>query len=299
VLIVLYIFLLRRKSHTGMRYTNSALVGRILGSQSQWLRHVVVALTLLSLVALSFAWAKPIGVDKVPRERATVVLIIDISYSMNATDVKPSRFDAAKETAVDFVQSLPAQYNVALVSLSGSPMVRLPPVTDHGAIERAIDTLTTQESSAIADSITAGLSALDLAPKGEHESPAPGMMVLLSDGGDTANRSVPQAAHDAADRNVPIYTVAYGTQNGYVDIGETRWPVPPDEDLMKEIASISGGEMYTADNADQLQNAYSDIRSEIGYRDEKKEITATFAGIAAAFALVAAIGAVMLGVRWR
>jgi Ca-activated chloride channel family protein len=299
VLIAAYLIVLRRKTHQGMRYTNTTIMGAVMGSQSQWLRHVTVALGLLSLIALTFAWAQPLGVEKVPRERATVVVVIDISLSMTATDVSPTRLDAAKAEAKDFIADLPDGYNVSIVSLSGNPAVRLPPMDDRAAAERAIDVLEPQESSAIGTAITTALAALDQAPLGEDETPAPGMIVFLSDGENTNPQSPLQAAQQAAEREVPIYTIAFGTDNGYVDLDGTRAPVPPDQDLLRQISEITGGEMYPADNAGQLKEAYTSIQSEVGYEEENKEVTATVAGIGLIFALVAAVGAVMLGARFR
>ena len=298
LLIAAYIVLLNRKTSAGIRFTNTSVLAMVLPKQSQWLRHVTVALALLSLVTLIGAWARPNGVDKVPRERATVVLVIDVSQSMIATDVSPSRLDAAKTEAKAFVASLPTQYNVALVSLSGNPSVRVPPITDRTALNRAIDALQPQDGTAIGDSIKAALAALDQAPKGSDNSPAPGMIVLLSDGANNAGQAPLQLAQDAAKRSVPIYTIAYGTDNGYVDLDGQRSRVPPDPQALKEISTATKGQQYNADNVSQLKNAYQSIKSEVGYESKVKEITATAAGVGLVFALLAALGALLLGARW-
>jgi Ca-activated chloride channel family protein len=257
-----------------------------------------VALALLSLVTLIGAWARPNGMDKVPRERATIVLVIDVSQSMIATDVAPTRLDAAKTEAKAFVASLPTAYNVALVSLSGNPSVRVPPITDRTALNRAIDALQPQDGTAIGDSIKAALAALDQAPKGTDNSPAPGMIVLLSDGANNAGQAPLQLAQDAAKRSVPIYTIAYGTDNGYVDLDGQRSRVPPDPATLKDISTATKGQEYSADNVSQLKNAYQSIKSEVGYEGKVKEITATAAGVGLVFALLAAVGALILGARW-
>ncbi len=298
LLVAAYIVLLHRKSSSGIRFTNTSVLKMVLPKQSQWLRHVTVALALLSLVTLIGAWARPNGVDKVPRERATVVLVIDVSQSMIATDVAPTRLDAAKTEAKAFVASLPAQYNVALVSLSGNPSVRVPPMTDRTALDRAIDALKPQDGTAIGDSIKAALAALDQAPKGTDNSPAPGMIVLLSDGANNAGQAPLQEAQDAAKRGVPIYTIAYGTDNGYVDLDGQRNRVPPDPQTLKGISAATKGLEYSADNVSQLKNAYQSIKSEVGYETKVKEITATAAGVGLVFALLAALGALLLGARW-
>jgi Ca-activated chloride channel family protein len=298
VLIAGYIFLVRMKKKTGMRFTNTAILGQVVPKQSQWRRHLAVALSLAALVALSLAWARPNGIEMQPRERATVVLVLDISLSMQATDVKPSRLDAAKEAALTFVKNLPAQYNLSVVSLSGNPSVRLPPTTDRVQAQQAIRSLKVQESTAVGESIYTALSALQLAPKGTDSTPAPGAIVLLSDGQNTAGRSPAQAANEAKKQSVPIYTIAYGTDNGYVDLDGKREPVPPDKALLTGISVATGGQTYSAENLDQLERVYNNIRSEVGQTPVKKETTALWAGYGLAFAVVAALAAVSLGARW-
>jgi len=298
VLIAGYIFLVLMKKKTGMRFTNTAILGQVVPKQSQWRRHLAVALSIAALIALSLAWARPNGIEMQPRERATVVLVLDTSLSMQATDVKPTRLDAAKEAALTFVKALPAQYNLAVVSLSGNPSVRLPPTTDRVQAQQAIRSLKVQESTAVGESIYTALSALQMAPKGTDSSPAPGAIVLLSDGQNTAGRSPAQAANEAKKQNVPVYTIAYGTENGYVDLDGKRERVPPDKALLAGIAVATGGQTYTAENLDQLDRVYNNIRSEVGQTPVKKETTALWAGYGLAFAVVAALAAVSLGARW-
>jgi Ca-activated chloride channel homolog len=294
-----YIFALRRRNKVGMRFTNTTILSRVVPRQSQWRRHLAVALSLMSLLALSVAWARPQGIEMVPRERATVVMVIDTSLSMQATDVKPNRFDAAKTAAVKFVDSLPAKYNVAVVSLSGSSSVRLPPTLDHAAARQAITSMKLADSTAVGESIYSALEALQMAPKGENgEGQAPGAIVLLSDGQNTAGRSPQQAAAQAKSVSVPIYTIAYGTDNGYVDLDGKRETVPPDRSLLASIAQATGGQSFSAEDLSQLDRVYSNIRSEVGQVPTKKETTALWAGYGLAFAVVAALAAVSLGARW-
>ncbi|HQY99433.1 MAG TPA: VWA domain-containing protein [Propionicimonas sp.] len=293
-----YIFLVLRKKKSGMRFTNTTILGRVVPKQSQWRRHLAVALSLAALFALSFAWARPNGIEMQLKERATVVLVIDISQSMQATDVLPSRLDAAKQAALNFVKALPAQYNLSLVSLSGNPSVRLPPTLDRVQATQAINGLKLQDSTSVGESIYTALSALSLAPKGTDSSPAPGAIVLLSDGQNTAGRSPIQSANEAKSQGVPVYTIAFGTENGYVDLDGERQRVPPDKELLANIAQTSGGQTYTAEDLSQLDKVYSNIRSEVGQAPVKKETTALWAGYGLAFAVVAALAAVSLGARW-
>ncbi|MFZ1412870.1 MAG: VWA domain-containing protein [Micropruina sp.] len=298
LLVVLYLFLIRRKNRSGMRFTNTGVLGAVVPVQSQWRRHLAVALSIVSLITLSIAWARPNGIDQVARERATVVLVLDISRSMEATDVKPNRLDAAKQAAKDFVADLPATFNVALVSLSGNPASRMPPTLDRGQVVRAIDALKLQDSTAIGDSIVVALSTLTTAPKADDGSIPPGAIVLLSDGQNTAGRAPLQAAGEASRAKIPVYTIAYGTENGYVDLDGKRERVPPDPALLRQIATTTNGEAYTAENLGQLGNVYKNIKSQVGFEEVKKETTALWAGYGLAFAVVAALAAVSLGARW-
>ena len=305
LLIAAYLWVVLTKKKQGMRFTNTTLLSRVVPKQSQWRRHLAVALSLLSLVTLVMAWARPNGIDYVPRERATIVMIIDVSQSMAATDVAPNRLEAEKQAALTFIKSLPASFNVSIVSLSGTPSLRLPPTTDRVQAQQTINGLKLENSTAIGDSITVALSAMAMAPKGDDESVAPGAIVLLSDGTNTAGRAPTQAAVAAKEQQIPIYTISYGTDwMAYVDLPAeddypaTRAPVPPDPDLMRELASLSGGKAFTADSLSQLNQVYENIRSEVGKMPVEKEVTALWAGYGLAFAVVAALAAVSLGARW-
>lgn len=139
VLVAIYVYALRRKNRTGMRFTNTSVLGKVVPKQSQWRRHLAVAMSLLSLITLVLAWARPNGVEKVPRERATIVLVVDVSRSMAATDVSPTRLEAAQQLSIDFLNQLPEQYNVSVVSMSGNPATRLGPTTDRTYARRAIE----------------------------------------------------------------------------------------------------------------------------------------------------------------
>ena len=295
-----YIFASRRKNRRGMRFTNTSMLDVVVPKQSQWRRHLAVALSLLSLITLTAAFARPKTQVDVPRERATVVVVIDASLSMEATDVNPDRLSAAKQAAVAFVKSLPEKYNVAVVSMSGNPNILVPPTLAHNTVENAINTIKLQESTAIGESIITALRALEQAPKdpANPEAIAPGAIVMLSDGTNTAGRAPQQAAAEARAAKVPIYTIAYGTENGYVDLDGKREPVPVDHELMQEIAELSGGKYFSAATPDQLKTVYNNIGSQVGYEKADLEVTARFAGYGLAFAVLAALGAISLGARW-
>jgi len=300
LLVAAYIFASRRKNRRGMRFTNTSMLEVVVPKQSQWRRHLAVALSLLSLVTLTAAFARPKTQVDVPRERATVVLVIDASLSMQATDVQPSRLDAAKQAAAEFVEQLPERYNVSVVSMAGSASVLVPPTTAHNTVANAIASIQLQDSTAIGEGIITGLRALQQAPKdpGSPNSIAPGAIVLLSDGANTVGRAPQQAAAEAGAAKVPVYTIAYGTENGYVDLDGKREPVPVDHDQMRQVAKLSGGEYFAAATAEQLRTVYENIGSEVGYEKADREVTSRFAGYGLAFAVLAALGAISLGARW-
>ena len=299
-LILAYIFASLRKNRRGMRFTNTSMLDVVVPKQSQWRRHLAVALSLLSLITLTAAFARPKTQIDVPRERATVVLVIDASQSMQATDVKPTRLDAAKQAAIDFVNKLPEKYNVSVVSMAGASAVLVPPTTAHNTVQNAINSIQLQDSTAIGEGIATALRALQQAPKDPRNpnSIAPGAIVLLSDGSNTAGRSPQQAAAEAKAAKVPIYTIAYGTQNGYVDLDGERQLVPVDHEEMKQIAAATNGDYFAAATADQLKKVYENIGSDIGYEKADREVTSRFAGYGLALAVLAALGAISLGAKW-
>lgn len=297
-LILLYLLLMRLKGRVSFRFTNTGMLGSVVGSQRRWTRHLAVAMSLCSLVALGLAWAQPLGTERVPRERATVVMVVDTSLSMQAEDVQPNRLTAAKESAMEFVNELPDGYNVALVSLSGTPSIKMPPSTDRGALERALMALQLEEGTALGEAITVALQAIDQAPVGDGEEPPPAMIVMLSDGTNTEGAGPGAAVSAAKQAEIPIFTIAYGTQNGYVDVDGQRENVAPDIATLRQIAQETGGRSVTADSVAALQDAYKEIGSSVGYEEVSKPITAQYALGALGFAIVAALGAVMMAARW-
>jgi Ca-activated chloride channel homolog len=300
LMVLLYVFASRRKNRRGMRFTNTSMLAVVVPRQSQWRRHVAVALSLLSLITLTAAFARPKTVIDVPRERATIVIVLDASLSMQATDVKPTRLDAAKAAAVQFVKDLPEKYNVSVVSMAGNVSILVPPTLAHNTVENAINSIQLQESTAIGEGIATALRALQQAPKdpANPDSVAPGAIVLLSDGANNAGRAPLQAAAQARDAKVPIFTIAYGTENGYVDLDGKREPVPVDHEQMAEIAKLSGGQTFAAATPEELRAVYKNIGSQVGYEKADREVTSRFAGYGLALAVLAALGAISLGAKW-
>ncbi len=235
-----------------------------------------------------------------PRERATVVVTIDVSLSMEAEDVEPNRLEAAKTAAAAFVNSLPPKFNVALVTFAGTATTLVPPSLDRGAVTAAIAALQPQPSTAIGEGIYTSLAALTQVPPDPDDPKAvvPARIVLLSDGKTQVGRPSDQAARAARDQKVPIYTIAYGTADGYIEVNGRREPVPVDRAELQRVSRISGGEAYTATSAGELKDVYRDIGTSVGTEKVDREVTSRYAGFGLAFAIFAALGMISLGARW-
>ncbi|MFN8119528.1 MAG: VWA domain-containing protein [Micropruina glycogenica] len=299
VLLLLYFVLLRRKSARS-RTSGITNLDRVLPKQQAWKRHIAVGAAVLSLAALNVAFAKPSDQVDVPRDRATIVLTLDVSRSMIAEDVKPNRLDAAKAGAKDFLGMLPPRFNVALVAFAGSASVVVAPTTDRGLVSRAIDNLQVAPSTAIGEGIYSALDAMALAPPDpDHpDDPAPGAIVLLSDGFTNIGRKSATAAQAAKEQKIPVYTIAYGTEDGYVVDQGRREPVPVNHEELQRVADISGGKKYSADSLSSLKEVYATIAKSIGYVKVEQEVTEYYAGWALGFAVLASMAVIALGARW-
>jgi Ca-activated chloride channel family protein len=298
-LVGLYLWLVQRKRSRNKSMGWSSL-DLVIPRDRTWLRHLAVGLSILSLLTLTVAFAKPKDQVSVPRERATIVVTIDISLSMEAQDVEPNRLEAAKGAAVQFVNSLPPKFNVALVTFAGTATTVVPPTTDRGAVTAAITALVPQASTAIGEGIYTSLAALAQVPPDPDNPKAvvPARIVLLSDGKTQVGRPSEEAAEAAKAQSVPIYTIAYGTADGYIEIGGRREPVPVDRAELARVSRISGGEAYTATSAGELKKVYEDIGSSVGKEKVDREVTSRYAGFGLAFAILAALGMISLGARW-
>ncbi|BCR81149.1 aerotolerance protein BatA [Arachnia rubra] len=272
----------------------------VIPKDAAWKRHGAVLLALLSLASLVIAWATPKDYGKQPRDRATVVVTIDVSWSMEAEDVKPNRLETAKQAAKKFISSLPERFNVALVTFAGTANVNVPPTVDRGVLTRAIDNLEMAPSTAIGEAIYTSLDALkQVPPDPDHpDETAPAAIVLLSDGASNLGRSSAAAAEQSKEMGVPIYTIAYGTQDGFVESNGERQRVAVDHHELYVIAERSGGKKFSAESADQLSEIYQAISSDVGYEKVPMEITDQYAGLAIIFAILAAVGVISLGARW-
>lgn len=292
-LVAVYVFQQRRRSHYAVRFTNLDLLDRVAPERPRWRRHVPAAAFLAMLCLLVVGFARPAADIRVPRERATIMVAIDVSPSMRATDVQPSRLGAAKAAAQEFVETLPERFNVGLVTFSGSAAVTVPPTTDREVIRTAIANLRVGQRTAIGEAVFTSLQAIAGFDRQAETDPPPARVVLLSDGANTAGRSPEEASSEAVERGVPVSTIAYGTPSGIVRLGGQLQPVPPDLPTLRELAGSTGGSFYEAASVEELRQVYEDIGSSIGYRTEHRDVSAWFVGLGLLAALAAAAGSLL------
>lgn len=295
---LLYLILASRLRSSGRK--ERTRLDLVLPRDSALKRHLSVMASLLALASLVVAYAQPTALTNVPRERATVVLTIDVSRSMRAQDVAPSRIEAAQVAAKEFVDMLPATFNIALVTFSGTTAMLSAPTLDHGAVKRAIDTLQLAPATAIGEGIYTSLDALMYAPPDpDHpDEPAPGAIILLSDGYTNIGIDSAVAAQDAKEQNVPVYTIAYGTPGGYVYEEGVRVPVPVNHAELAKVAQISGGKKYAAESVGDLRGIYETLARSIGYDQVEVEVTDRYALYALLFSVLAGAGVISLAARW-
>ncbi|MFI7700092.1 VWA domain-containing protein [Nonomuraea sp. NPDC049480] len=287
LLAVTYVVVGLRRSAYAVRFTNLDLLDKVAPRGPGWRRHVPAAALLLMFALLVVGFARPTAEVTVPRERATIMVAFDVSASMGATDVSPNRFEAAKQAARQFVQGLPERFNLGLVPFSSGASVAVPPTTDRQAVLTAIDRLGMDSGTAIGEAVYSSLEAI-ASLDSEEEAP-PAHIVLLSDGSNTTGRTVSEAAAEAANRRIPVTTIAYGTADGTINLSGREVPVPVDGPALRGLADAAGGGFYEAATGDQLQAVYDDIGTSVGYRTERQEVWQWFVAAGLIFALIAAV----------
>jgi Ca-activated chloride channel family protein len=282
---VAYVVLQRRRRRFAARYAAPEMLTKLAPHRPGWRRHLSAVAFLALLALLITAFARPGANARVPRDRATIIIAMDASGSMVASDIKPNRIEVAKKAALEFVNTLPARFNVGLVSFAQSASVVVPPTTDHEEIAAGLDRLHTRPQTAIGEAVFTSLAAIANLDPQAAEDPPPAHIVLLSDGGNTTGRPVEEAARAAAAASVPVSTIAYGTPNGRLG----NQPVPVDTNVLRQLAETTKGTFYEAASGDELQRVYSDVGSSIGFRTERKDMSVWFVGLALVAALAVAV----------
>jgi len=281
---------LRRKRHVA-RFTNVELLASIAPRRPGWRRHLTFALLFVALALLTLGSAQPTSAVRIPRDRATVMIALDVSLSMEATDVLPSRIGAAKQGAIRFVGLLPPRINVGLVKFGGNASVVVPPTIDRDPVKVAINNLQLQDSTAIGEAVFTCLDAISTFAKASTvpgDKPPPARIVLMSDGANNKGRTPDQAAAAAKAAGVPVSTIAFGTLNGTVNLpGYGPQPVPADRPTLRELADATGGSYHDAPSSEALQSAYRDIGQQVGYTTTRHIVSWRFLVAGLLFTLAA------------
>jgi len=296
-LVVSYVVQAGRRSRYAVTFATLPMLERLTPEKPGWRRHLPAVLLVGAFVTLCVAAARPQVDEQVPRERATVVVVVDVSLSMQATDVTPDRLAAASQAAQSFVDGLPDGFNVGVVSFAGSATVLAPPTPDHEASIAALGALQLDEGTAIGDGVMTSLAQIESTAANDGtggDTDVPAQIVLLSDGTNTVGSSIDQAAGAALEAQVPVSTIAYGTPEGTVTVDGTIVPVPVDQASLDALATATGGTGYAAETAEALDQVYDDIQSSIGFTTEQRDVTPYVVAVALLLGLLAAA----LSLRW-
>lgn len=295
-LLVLYVAAQVRRRRRVARFVGDEPRDSARSRPVRW-RHVPLGLTLVGLVLLTVALAGPTRDVRIPRNRAVIMLVVDVSQSMRATDVDPTRLAAAQKAAKQFASGLTPGINLGVVAFAGNADLLVAPNPDHRATVNALDKLQTADQTATGEAIFTALQSIAtvgavLSSDGDT-TPPPARIVLLSDGFNTVGRKVADAADAAKKANTPVSTIAFGTDNGTVAVEGRDIPVPVNKAALAAVADATGGHAFEATTAAGLRKVYADIGSSIGFKTEQREITSWFVGLALVFALAAAAGSLL------
>jgi Ca-activated chloride channel homolog len=282
VLVLWYLRQQRRRRKVAAAFAAPILADSVSPQRPGWRRHAPMLMFAIAIVVLIAAAAQPQHTVAVPVNSAGIMLANDISSSMSATDVKPSRLGAAQKAASGFVSGVPADAEVGLLEFARRPVLLQSPTTNHALTRGAIAGLRPGGGgTAIGDAITTALHVLTTLPRKDGKRP-PGAIVLLSDGSSNVGPGPLAAARQAKADHVPIYTISLGTPNGTINIkkkGQTvTTPVPVSSQELAEIAQASGGKAYTAANSAKASAVYAHLAVQLGHKKVKREITADVAG---------------------
>ncbi len=300
-----YLITQRARRRRVMRFTNLDLLDRVAPRRQGWWRHVPAVLLIVALLLLTVSLAGPTSEQRVPRNRATVMLVIDVSLSMEATDVTPNRLQAAQVAAKQFTDGLPRGINLGLESFAGSAAVLVSPTQDHQSVDDAISSLKLAEATATGEAIADALQAIQSFGKvlAGPSGPPPAAMVLMSDGKETIPQDLndPSGAFSQAKKAktaaVPISTISFGTDHGVVDIGGEQVAVPVDDGSLQTVANLSGGSYYRAASAGELQQVYAKLGEQIGYENKQADASKPWLIMGTILSLISALGALLIGQR--
>lgn len=304
-IVALYIIMQVARHRRMLRFANMELLESVAPRRPTRWRHLPATLLVASLLLLTIAMAGPTHDVRIPRNRAVVMLVIDVSQSMRATDVEPNRMVAAQEAAKTFADELTPGINLGLISYAGTATVLVSPTTNRAATKAALDKLQFADRTATGEGIFTALQAIATvgAVIGGGDTPPPARIVLFSDGKETVptnpdnSKGAFTAARTAKDQGVPISTISFGTPYGFVEINGQRQPVPVDDTTMKKVAELSGGNAYNASNLQELKQVYSTLQQQIGYETIKGDASVGWLRLGSLILAVAGLAALLINRR--
>jgi Ca-activated chloride channel family protein len=291
LLVAAYLWSERRRVRAQAAFGNPDLLPNVVDRAPGRLRYLPLVLLLIALGAMIVGVARPHATVTVPREEATVILAMDVSRSMKATDIEPTRLDAARAAAKVFLAEVPEKFRVGVVAFATRAAVGVPPTEDRALVETALDTLTPGEGTAIGDAVALSIEVGQKQKTADGATP-PRTILLISDGARDGGRVDPvEAATEAKRLGIPVHTVLVGTPDGVVEEtlpgGFRRITrVPPSPETLEQLAASTGGEFFTALDDEGLRTVYEELGSRLGEREELREVTDVFAAGAAALLLV-------------
>lgn len=299
-LIAVYVVLQLRRPRYTVRFSNLQLLDKVAPKRPGWRRHLGAGIFAVALSLLVVAFAQPVMQVKVPQERTTIMLAIDTSLSMAAEDVAPNRLEAAQAAAKDFVDELPDDLNVGLVSFAGTAQLLVPPTQDHESVKTSIDGLELDKATAIGDAVKLSLDVIADQAVGVEGQKPDAAIVLISDGETTVGLPTADAIPLAQKAGVAVSTIAYGTADGQIMVDEDGdgvgqlTGVPVNVEELRMLAEDTGGQAFTAESAQDLRQVYDKLGSTIGYEEEPQDVSYRFT----AAGLVMLLAAAGCSLRW-
>ena len=291
-LVVGWLVLRSRRTKFVVWFPDLSSIDRVVPRRPGWRRLVTVGGLLGGLVLASIAFARPVVAVPVPQERATVILAVDVSLSMGARDVAPSRIEAARDAVRRFAELAPPNLRIGLVAFAGTALPVVAPTEDREILIDAVERLGLGQGTAVGEAIFTALDQLRLEADADGLLP-PAALVVLSDGETTVGRSEAEAAVAARDLRIPVYTIAFGTSSGRVFVQDRLVPVPVNQGALRQVAEETGGAFFTAASEEDLRAVLDTVGSEIAFTVEDRDVTDWFAFAAAVTVAVAGAGSIL------
>lgn len=290
-LVAAYLLLQRRRRAYVVRFTNLELLGAVAPRRPGWRRHVAPGLFLMAFAVLLVGLARPVMSVQVPREQASVVLVVDVSRSMSATDISPDRMTAAKTAALDFLRTVPPALRVGVVAFSDTANIVAPLSRDRGLARRAVERLEPVAGTAMGDGLAVALAEVQREREGGAELPA--TVLLLSDGQSNRGQPPAEVAEDAREMKVPVFTVGIGTRGATLNVFGRIVPVDLNEEELRAVAEGTGGAYFRSGSAESLREVYRRLGSALGFEREPREVTAAAAGLGALLMLAGGLASLL------